>query len=179
MPGLNRCRTAARVRTTSHNWEMSASDLWIESYQGEVLGEALFGSLAEREEDPEHCHQLVLTLLERSTKELAEPVLERRALDRGDTAATMATAAELADAVAGISWEEFLASIEPVTEQFLPKYRELVQLARDDTEREIAETYVAHEEALAAFARRALGQESGEPLQLILTLPHVAALAPK
>lgn len=144
-----------------------------------MLGEVLFGSLAEREGDPDHRHQLeVLTLLERATKELAEPIFERRALDRGDTATTVATAAELADAVAGITWEEFLGSFEAITTEFLAKYRQLVQFASDETEREIAESYVAHEEALAAFARRALGQETGEPLQLILALPHVSAATP-
>ena len=74
----------------------------------------------------------VLVLLERSTKQLAEPVFERKALDRGDTAATLTSARELADVVATMTWVEFLASIEPVTEQFLPKYRELVELATDD-----------------------------------------------
>ncbi|MGD0394225.1 MAG: hypothetical protein ABSC41_16470 [Acidimicrobiales bacterium] len=155
---------------------MSAAELWVESYQGEVLGEALFGSLAEREEDPDRRHQLkVLTLLERTTKELAEPVFERRALDGGDSAATVTAAVELADALAGVTWDEFVASILPVTDQFLVKYHQLVELATDETERGIAEAYVAHEEALAAFARRALGQETGEPLELILALPHVAA----
>jgi len=155
---------------------MGASELWVESYQGEVLGEALFGSLATCEAYRDHSDELqVLTLLERATKELAEPVFERRHLDRGDTAATLANATELADAIAGITWEEFLKSFESVTEQFLAKYRELVVLASDDTEREIAETYVAHEEALASFARRSLGTEVGDPLELIMALPHVAA----
>jgi hypothetical protein len=156
---------------------MSASELWVESYQGEVLGEALFGTLAERQDDAVRRHQLqILTLLERATKELADPVFERRQLDRGDTAATLVTAAELAEALAGISWEEFLASFEGITTEFLAKYRQLVDLATDDAERQIAQSYVAHEEALAAFARRALGSEPGEPLELILALPHVAAV---
>jgi hypothetical protein len=155
---------------------MGTSELWVESYQGEVLGEALFGSLATCEAYRDHSDQLrVLALLERTTKELAEPVFERRQLDRGDTAATLESATELADAVAGITWDEFLASFESVTEQFLAKYRELVAHASDDTEREIAETYVAHEEALAAFARRSLGNEMGDPLELIMALPHVVA----
>ena len=97
---------------------MSADELWVEVYQGEVLGEALFGLLTEREQDPARRRQLeTLVVLERSTKELAE----------------------------------------------------------DDSEREVAETYVAHERALASFARRVLGQEPGEPLEPILSLPHVAA----
>src|SRR5580704_962930 len=137
---------------------MSNYDLWVESYQGEVLGEALFGSLAEREAYPEHSHQLeVLTLLERATKELAEPLFERRSLDHGDTAGTLESAAELVGAMGGITWEAFLGSLVPVTEHFLAKYHEMVELASDESERQIAEAYVAHEEALAAFARRALG----------------------
>ncbi len=157
---------------------MGASELWVESYQGEVLGEALFGTMAEREDQPERRRQLeVLTLLERATKELAEPVFERRGLDRGDTEKTLADAAELADVVAQMTWHEFLASIPPVTINFLAKYRQLVDLAADPHEREIAEAYVAHEQALAAFAHRCLGEEAGDPLERILALPHVAAAA--
>jgi len=157
---------------------MGAEELWVESYQGEVLGEALFAALAERQEDPERRRQLdVLTLLETSTKRLAEPVFEKRELDRGDTAATVAQAKELADAVAGIAWEEFLGSFAGITAQFLEKYAQLVDLAPDAEERRVAEAYVAHEHALASFARRALGEESGEPLELILALPHVTAIA--
>jgi hypothetical protein len=157
---------------------MDAPELWIDSYQGEVLGEALFQLMAEREEGPERRHQLeVLTLLERTTKELAEPVFERRGLDRGDTEQTLADAAELADAVAGMSWQEFLSSIPPTTVRFLAMYHQLVDLATDEVERGIAEAYVAHEEALVQFARRALGEEPGDPLESILALPHVAAAA--
>ncbi len=155
---------------------MSAAELWVEAYQGEVLGESLFDLLAERETDPEHRRQLdVLTLLERKTKELAEPVFEGRGIDRGDTAASVATAAQFADGLADTGWDDFLASFEPVISQFLSKYRQLVRLAADDAERAIAEAYVAHELALASFVRRSLGQEPGEPLAAILDLPHVAA----
>jgi hypothetical protein len=153
---------------------MGADELWIESYQGEVVGEALFGSLAEREEDPGRRRQLeVLTLLERSTKQLAEPVLERRSLGRGDTEASRRTAVELTDAVVGMAWVDFLASFRAITDEFLDKYRRLVELAADDVERAVAEAYVAHEEAIASFARRALGQEAGDPLQPILALSHI------
>lgn len=157
---------------------MSAEQLWVESYQGEVLGEALFGALADREADQDHREQLrVLTRLEAATKELAEPVFQRRGLDRGDTAATLAQAAELSAALAEISWEDFVGSIEPITVQFLEKYHQLVDLAPDEEERAVAEAYVAHELALAAFARRALGNEPGDPLELILALPHLVSYA--
>jgi hypothetical protein len=154
---------------------MNTPDLWMESYQGEVLGETVFGWLAEREDDAERKYQLqTLTRLERTTKELAEPVFVRRGIDRGDTESTVAAALELAGTVAEMPWEEFVAGIIPLTVEFLGKYRQLVELALDDFERLIAEAYVAHEEALAAFARRAIGQEAGEPLELILALPHMA-----
>ena len=154
----------------------SADELWVEVYQGEVLGEAFFGLLTEREQDPARRRQLeTLVVLERSTKELAAPVLARRALEPGDTAMTVASAAAMADGVSAMPWERFVASLEPGTAEFLAKYRRLVELAEDDREREVAETYVAHERALASFARRALGQEPGEPLEPILSLPHVAA----
>ena len=155
---------------------MSADELWAEAYQGEVLGEALFEILAERERDPERRRHLeAMTLLERTTKELAEPVLDRRGIDRGDTSTTVASATQMADAVATMAWEEFLRSFEPVTSQYVLKYRQLVQLATDDDERDVAERYIAHEHALLSTARRALGEEDGDVLEPILSLPHVAA----
>jgi hypothetical protein len=155
---------------------VGADDLWVESYQGEVLGETLFSLLAERELEPTRRRQLeVLALLERSTKALAEPVLARRRIDRGDTAASGSSATELAGALATVAWEDFAASILPVTTEYLAKYRELVALAVDEAELDVAKAYVAHEEALATFARRASGQESGDPLEEILALPHVVS----
>jgi hypothetical protein len=156
---------------------MTADELWVESYQGEVLGETLFGVMAEREKDPVHRRQLeVLTLLERATKELAEPVFTRRQVDRGDSASSVASGIQLADAVAGMTWTEFLSSFESITAEFLAKYHQLVELADDENDRRVAETYVAHEVALARFARCGLGQEAGDPLEDILALPHVAAV---
>jgi hypothetical protein len=155
---------------------MRADELWVESYQGEVLGEALFGLMAQREIDPARREQLeALTLLERATKALAEPVLDRRGIDRGDTAASLANAKEFADALAATSWDDFLRSLTPVTAQFLAKYEELVGLSDDATDRYVAEQYCAHERALASFAYRSLGEEDGEPLERIFALPHVAA----
>ena len=154
----------------------SARELWVESYQGEVLGEAFFGWMADHELEPEHRYQLeVLTQLEAATKQLAEPLFERRGYERGDSEATAENGRQLAAASAEASWEDVMAAVLPVTDVFLAKYQELVELSVDDAERDIALAYVAHEEALASFARRSIGQEDGEPLQLILALPHVAA----
>ena len=74
-----------------------------------------------------------------------------------------------------MAWADFAASILPVTTEFLAKYHQLVELAVDGAELDVAKAYVAHEEALATFGRRASGQESGDPLEAILVLPHVVA----
>ena len=154
---------------------MRADELWVEAYQGEVLGEALFAALAERETDPERRRQLeVMTLLERATKELAEPVLGRLGIDRGDSEATRESARQLAETVSAMAWEDLLRSFEPVTSQYVATYRQLAERATDDEERALAETYIAHEHALLSFARRTLGEESGDPFEPILSLPHVA-----
>jgi hypothetical protein len=158
---------------------MGVAELWTESHQGEVLGETIFGWLAAHEYDEERRHQLeTLTLLERATKDLAEPVFDRLGYDRGDTEATVKAATAAAERVAEGTWAQFLAGTEAVTAQYLVKYEELVELTSEDFEREIALAYVAHEKALAAFARRAQGKEDGEALAPILALAHVAAAAP-
>jgi hypothetical protein len=155
---------------------MEADELWVESYQGEVLGEVVFSLMAERADDPERRRALrALALLERSTKELAEPLLERRGVDPGDTGTTEVEASRLADTAAELPWPEFLGFFQPEVSEFLAKYRRLVALSRDDYEREVAEAYVAHEEALETFLRRSLGEEPGDPVEAILALPHVAA----
>ena len=166
----------ATVTTSPDLGVKSAAELWVEAYEGEVLGEALFGALASRQVDAGRRHQLeVLTTLERATKELAAPILERRGLARGDSIASAEMGRELAAGVADVPWDEFLRSFEPVTSQFLATYRRLVELASDESERAVARAYVDHEQALMVFVRRALGEEPGEPLEPILTLAHVAA----
>lgn len=158
---------------------MEADDLWVESYQGEVLGHVLFSWLAEREADPLRRRALeALALMEGATRELAEPVLERRGVGPGDTEATVALGTSMAEGAAELPWTEFLGYFQPEISQFLAKYRRLVALSEDDEERVVAETYVAHEQALETFLRRSLGQEHGDPLEPILALPHVAAKLP-
>jgi hypothetical protein len=143
-----------------------------------VLGEAFFATLAENASDPERRQQLeALARLERATKELADPVFDRNGYDRGDTSATIAMARNSALASASTSWSDLLRGVGTVAETFLAKYRELVGLVDNDADRAVAEAYVDHELALAAFARRELGEEAGDPLELILALPHVASAA--
>lgn len=157
---------------------MDVGARWTEAYQGEIFGEAIFGGLAAREADPGRRHALeVLTVLERTTKELAEPVLARRGYDVGDIEASLAAGADAVEQLSAMGWEGFVQSIGPVAEVFLGKYRAIVELT-DGDDRAVAEAYVDHELALAAFARRELGEEPGDRLAPIRALPHVAAELP-
>jgi hypothetical protein len=46
--------------------EDSIADLWVRAYQGEVLGEILFGGIADQLDNPEHARKMrVLATLER------------------------------------------------------------------------------------------------------------------
>jgi hypothetical protein len=150
--------------------------LWTEAYQGEVFGEAIFGGLATRLTDEHERRTLeVLAALERATRQLAEPLLARRGYDPGDTEASLASGAAAVDQLVGLGWEPFVRSITPVADRFLVTYRQIVELTEDPEDLAVADAYVAHELALAAFARRELGEEAGDPLAPILALPHVAA----
>jgi hypothetical protein len=155
---------------------MRVEELWRESYQGEVLGEAVFRLLAERTEDADRRHQLeTLALLERSTKDLAEPVMERHGYARGDVNSLVASITANIERTAAAPWEDMVRGTIPIADTYIMKYRELVELVDNDADRAVAEAYVAHELALVSWARRALGEEAGEPLEPVLSLPHVTA----
>ena len=63
------------VPTPIFSSEDTLDELWVRAYQGEVLGEALFGRIAEKLEDPDHAAKMrVLSTLERKTKEAIAPV---------------------------------------------------------------------------------------------------------
>jgi hypothetical protein len=167
-----------RLEVYPREMDVDTNALWLESYQGEVLGETLFGILAEHEEDHDRRHQLeTVTLLERATKGIAEPLFDRPGMDRGDLETTISAAKQFAEGARASKWEDFAGAVLAATGTFLEKYHALVDHASDDEERQIAEAYVAHEEALATWARRAMGTEDGDPLEEILALPHVIAAA--
>jgi hypothetical protein len=67
-----------------------------------------------------------------------------------------------------MGWEELMVSFEPITSQYIPLYQRIAEL--NPAEREISELLVAHERALAAFARAelaGLGSTSLEPIQAL------------
>ena len=115
--------------------------LWVQAYQGEVLGEQLFERVAAQlDEDGEAAHAAkvrVLATLELRTKEAIAPALVRAGISTTPDPEMLSLAAALASGTREITWEQFMDSIVNVTGQYLPLYVRIGEL--DPTERAAAE----------------------------------------
>jgi len=150
----------------------SVEALWIKSYQGEILGEVLFGRIADQQGDPDRKHKMeMLALLERRTKEAIVPALERAGISTDADPETLQSAEALAEVSAALDWSDIVGSIEPITLQYLEMYTRIGQL--DPTEQAAADLLVAHEKALREFGRRESAGDGTRSLQAIEALPHV------
>jgi hypothetical protein len=169
--------TDTKVNETTPAESMFSPDdavetLWTKSYDGEVLGEVLFARMAERFDDPAHRHKMqVLSTMERRTKEMLVEPLQRAGLPTGEKATTIAEAEALAQALADVSWSDFLGSFEPITSQYAAMYARIGEL--NPAERATADLLVAHEHALRDFGRLELEGKGDDSLAVILALPHL------
>jgi hypothetical protein len=148
----------------------SLEELWVRAYQGEVLGEALFGRIADRLDDPERADKMrMLATLERKTKEAMVPSMERAGLPTEPDPETLT----LADALSAgdIPWSDFLAATEAITVQYIPLYQRIGEL--DPSEIAMSELLVAHEAALRSFARAELDGATRTSLDAINALAHM------
>jgi hypothetical protein len=144
------------------------AEVWVRAYQGEVLGEALFGRIADRLEDPERAAKMrVLATMERRTKEAIAPALVRAGIPT-EPDPEMLT---LAEALASVEWTDFLAATEGITAQYIPLYQRIGEL--DPSERDASELLVAHEAALRSFARAELEGDTTGSLDAINALAHM------
>ena len=135
-----------------------ALSLLVESYHGEVWGEAIFGTLAELLADEDQRTKLrTLTLLEATMAGFLAPLVPSGAADE---AGQRASGEETAKALVDVPWSDFVGSIEPVTEEFLAKYRRLGEVAIRPDWVAAAAVLVSHEEALRQFARE---ETAGQP----------------
>jgi hypothetical protein len=145
--------------------------LWVKAYQGEVLGEALFGRMADQMDDEDHVAKMrVLAELERRTKMAVAPALERAGLSTGPDDESLQTAEALAGA-ASTPWKDLMATFEPITSQFCAMYRRIGEL--DPSEKETSDLLVAHELALRSFARAEIAGDTETSLDQITALAHM------
>ena len=152
--------------------EDGLEELWVRAYQGEVLGELLFGGIAEKLDDADHAAKMrVLATLEQRTKEATAPALERADIPTGPDPEMQATATALLPAALAMSWSELMGTIGPITAQYIPLYQRIGELS--PAERETAELLVAHEVALRAFARAEIDGDRATSLEPIVALAHM------
>lgn len=145
--------------------------LWVKAYQGEVLGEELFGRMADQIDDADHKTKMrVLAELERRTKESCAPALERAGLSTEPDPESIQTAEALSGA-ATTPWNDLMATFEPITSQFCALYRRIGEL--DPSERDTSDLLVAHELALRNFARAEIAGETATSLDQINALAHM------
>lgn len=150
-------------------------ELWVQAYQGEVLGERLFGRLAvhlDTRHEAEHAAKMrALATLERLTKEAVAPALEKAGISTEPDAEMLSAADALADGSRESTWEEMMGSFEGITGQFIGLYKRIGAL--DPTESAVSELLVAHELALRDFARAELAGRVATSLDPVNALPHM------
>lgn len=143
--------------------------LWVESYQGEVLGEAYFAGMAERNTDPALREKInLLRCLERSTKELLEPVIRRLGIPAEPDAAMLDAAGNVTD----VEYLPMLKNFVGAAAEYLGRYTRLRSLV-ERSDASIVDRLIAHELAFELFARRELAGETDTSTEPIRALSHV------
>jgi hypothetical protein len=110
------------------------------AYHGELIGEAMFGAMAEAAGDPGRAAQMGLLALIVRHDEPYE--VKGRAL--GERANRPSW-----------DWERFLRTFEPTTQPALVRYRWMRDELAPQGDAQQMRSLVAHEEVLQAFCRRA------------------------
>jgi hypothetical protein len=152
--------------------EDGLAELWVRAYQGEVLGELLFGGIAEHLDDPDQAAKMrVLASLERRTKEATAPALERAGITTDPDPEMEATATALLPGALAMGWSELMGTIGPITAQYIPLYQRIGELS--PAERDTADLLVAHEAALRDFALAELAGAGSTSLEQIHALAHM------
>lgn len=146
-----------------------------ELYQGEVLGEVVFGGLLKTAENDEQRYKLGTMLqLETETKARLRPVVFRYGLELADDPAVRAEGLSAVEAMSPMPWHQKMQSVHDVIRnRYIPRYKEIAAIAPAE-DREIAESMVEHETALFEMARRELSgmaDRSVDPVAALLKYP--------
>jgi hypothetical protein len=150
----------------------SLAELWTRAYQGEVLGELLFGGIAEQIGDPDQADVMrVVATLERRTKEATAPALERAGIPTEPDPEMEVLATALIPGALAMSWNDLMGTIGPITQQYIPLYQRIGELS--PAERETADLLVAHEVALRDFAKAEIAGDRAGSLEPINALAHM------
>ena len=130
-----------------------------DAYQGEVLGEAFFALLAEREPDAEPAAKWrLMERLERHVKGRLLGELERRGFDTDESRAKVDEGRAAAASLGALPWPQRLGAFANVVKGFVGEFEAAAAAAPDDL-KEVADFVLRHERALLFFAEREVAGE--------------------
>jgi hypothetical protein len=126
-------------------------ELLLEAYHGELLGDALFGAMADAEDDDAQREKLrALQQVEARTASRLRVLVEKAGIDAGDEQAPRADGVRMAEGVGDQPWLAFLESLRSALPSYLANFEQLQSIGeRDDP---ILVELVAHEQAIDRFA---------------------------
>lgn len=150
------------------------ADLLRRSYEGEVVGEAVFSAAAAGTTDRRrHRALLALAELEAQTRDRIAPfVVPSGAVD--DELADFGH--QIGRDLCALAWEDLLASFATPLADSLVLYRTLADAAPDEAHADLAAYLVEHELAIEAFARGELAGATGSSLAAVLSVLDLAGL---
>ncbi len=145
-------------------------DRVVESYQGEVFGEAIFRELAAKCADPETAYKWrVLEQLERETKERLKPLVAELGGDIEENPARFRKGQHLAEKWATQSWSEIMVWFRDQLPTYVKFFENLEADAREQ-DRQLLGKVTAHERALLDFAKHEIAGRSDHSLEPVLAL---------
>jgi hypothetical protein len=137
-------------------------------YQGEVLGEAVFGRWLQLESDPVRRYKwATLQQLETETKARLRPFMMRLGLSVVENDVSDRVE-EFSKGFADKPWSELMSMMVGVTDFYLEKFRE-IETAAPASEREMARAMIVHETALNDFAKRELSGDADNSLAGVIS----------
>jgi hypothetical protein len=142
-----------------------------ERYQGEVYGEALFRTMAERCDEPQRVAKLrVLEQLERETKEAILPALLEVGGSGKESAERVADGETLGAQLANAPWPDLMRGFQTELARFVADFEAAESLAPAD-EQPLLRQVTAHERALLDFANRESDpDDERDPLESVVAL---------
>ena len=140
--------------------------LLFDAYKDELLGEALFGALADRESGDRAAKLRALQRIEGTTALQLRPLVSATGIDvtADDEAAARSQGAEIGEA--GIEWHGLVKSLHDALPSYLASFVRLRSIAPDPSDPALV-TLVNHEQAINAFTELELAGCSDRSLAVL------------
>jgi hypothetical protein len=141
-------------------------DLLLDAYRGELLGESLFGAMADTEPDDARREKLrALEAVEARTASRLQVLIETSRIDAGDEQAPRADGLRLVEGMGDQPWLPFLENVRRALPAFLANFERLRSIGAPDDP--ILAELVAHEQAIDRFAELEGEGRSAEALAVL------------